>query len=151
MPRYNNGKTTRRKAYHQFAPRLRAASSIPTSIWAREADVDRKTRGENRTKYARGTIANVPTITRPNAKMDGFAKAVIKLIATTVPGRAQGNITAMSMTDFPRNRILAITYAEASPSRIAPATAMALIWRLFTTAAQELGLVNRSIKFWNVY
>src|SRR5262249_39083787 len=138
-------------AYHQLAPRLRAASSIPTSSCASDDAVDRNTSGENRTKYANGTIANVPTSTRPTANGEGLAKAVIRLTATTVPGNAHGNITARSMTVLPRKRILAITYAEPTPSNIAPATAMALISRLVVTARHEFGFVNKPAKFCSVY
>src|SRR5262249_51934236 len=151
MPRESKGTTTRRKAYHHVAPRLRAASSSETSNCARDAALERNTSGEKRTKYAKGTIANVPTSTRPIAKIEGFAKAVIRLIATTVPGSAHGSIIAMSTAAFPRNFIRAIVYAHATPSRIAPTTAIALISRLFRMAFHDCGFRNSRTKFAMVY
>src|SRR5665647_775942 len=78
IPRETSGNTTFRKVYHQEAPRLRAASSMFGSICAHAAVEERKTRGLNRTKYAKGTMAKVPTRTRPAANGDGSENAVIK-------------------------------------------------------------------------
>src|SRR5215510_2898230 len=94
---------------------------------------------------------NVPTSTVPNANIDGFANAVIRLIATTVPGRAHGSIMRISMAAFPRKRILAMTYAETRPRSVAPPTAIALISRLFVIASHDRGFVNKLTKFSVVY
>src|SRR5689334_5989591 len=96
-------------------------------------------------------MGNVPTNTLPSAKTEGFANAVIKLIATTVPGNAHGNITAISIAAFPRNRIRASTYAQATPSRMVPSAAIALISRLFLIGSQDRGSENNETKFWVVY
>lgn len=45
----------------------------------------------------------MPTITWPPEKIDGVEKAVIRLMATTVPGSAQGSMTAMSRMILPLN------------------------------------------------
>jgi hypothetical protein len=72
----------------------------------------------------------------PNANTEGFANAVIKLIATTVPGSAREHHRdvdhRLASELHPRDDV-----SRGQPGKIAPTTAMALISRLMTIGSHD--------------
>ena len=143
-PRRDRGRITRKKVLAGPAPSVRAAATRFWSIASNVAIACRMYSGLDTYATAMTTAVWVSPSWIPNAfscspSSPNRPKAAISPIPATAGGRTSGSSTSTTSSERPRKRRVARRYAVGVPSRSTSACAIALVFRLTTSASVTTG------------